>query len=146
MYPDDETVSHRKSGCFFRFSWLPSAPLYVIDSVGAIGSSSESDHLLGPISCCATQVREDVMHFVISAKRCNSVFAKGQESAIVNAQNVMNLLMSYLESQEGRMTSLGRYAGSLRPALANTGKPCHTPNHQVLGTGSSPDRLAIRSW
>lgn len=134
MYPDAETVSHRKFGCFFRFRRLTSASLYVIDSVGAVGSSSESDLPFSPISCCAKQVREDVMRLVTSAKRWISVFANAQDSAVINARNVMNLLMTYLEAQEGRMTSLGR-----------TGKPCHAPIQQVLSTGSSPDRLAIRS-
>jgi hypothetical protein len=74
------------------------------------------------------------MRLLTSAKRWISVFANVQESAVINARNVMNLLMTYLEAQEGRMTSLGR-----------TGKPCHAPIQQVLSTGSSPDRLAIRS-
>jgi hypothetical protein len=72
------------------------------------------------------------MRLLTSAKRWISVFANVQTTATVNARDAMNLLMSYLGSQEGRMTSQA--------------KPCHAPINLVFDTGRRPDRLSIRSW
>ena len=44
------------------------------------------------------------MRLITSAKRRNHVFANAQNTAIVKAWNVMNSLLTYLQSQEGRMT------------------------------------------
>lgn len=85
------------------------------------------------------------MRLVTSANRWINVFATEQTTAIVRAWNVMNSLLSRLESQEGRMTCHGRYAGTMRPAFAKVGKPCQRPIHPVLETGHSQDRQAIRS-
>jgi len=85
------------------------------------------------------------MRLVTSANRWINVFATEQTTAIVRAWNVMNSLLSRLESQEGRMTCHGRYAGTMRPAFAKVGKPCQRPIHPVLETGNSQDLQAIRS-
>jgi hypothetical protein len=85
------------------------------------------------------------MRLVTSANRWISVFATEQTTAIVRAWNVMNSLLSRLETQEGRMTCHGRYVGTMRPAFAKMGKPCQRPIHPVLVTGNSQDRQAIRS-
>lgn len=87
------------------------------------------------------------MRSVFSAKRWISVFANVQDTAIVNARNVMNCLLHHLKSQEGRTTFYGLSTGHLRPVLATTGKPCHRPGMQPESRASGiQDRLSIHSW
>ena len=91
------------------------------------------------------------MRLITSAKRRNHVFANAQNTAIVKARNVMNSLLPYLQSQEGRMTYMGRPMGTLRPVLAsfsgaNPVERCQPVGEKPTGTRRRQDRIAIGSW
>jgi len=72
------------------------------------------------------------MRFVTSAKRWISDFANEQESAVVTARNVVEILLSYLTMQEGRMTSQGSRTGLYCPALAKPGPRCNPSRNHLL--------------
>jgi hypothetical protein len=91
------------------------------------------------------------MRFETSAKRWNHVFANQQNTAIVKAWNVMNTLLSYLESQEGRMALMNRPLGCMRPALVRSSGASSVTHRSPVGeeptgTGRRQDRFAIGSW
>jgi hypothetical protein len=87
------------------------------------------------------------MRSVNSAKRWISVFANVQETAIINARNVMSTLLLYLESQEGRMTSQGRHSGKLCPAYVHPRTTSQIPGTRPGAlTGMVQDRSTIHSW
>lgn len=79
-----------------------------------------------------SQVREDVMRLVTSAKRWISDFASKQESANATARNVAEILLSYLTMQEGRMTSHGSRTGLYCPAFAKPGPRCNPSRNHLL--------------
>ena len=91
------------------------------------------------------------MRFQTSATRWNHVFAKAQNTAIVKARNVMNTLLSYLESQEGRMAFMNRPLGCMRPALVRSSGAGSVMHRSPVGTKPTgtcrrQDRFAIGSW
>ena len=91
------------------------------------------------------------MRLQTTAKRWNHVFAKEQNTTIVKAWNVMNTLLSYLESQEGRMAFMNRPLGCMRPALVRSSGASSVMHRSPVGTKPTgtcrrQDRFAIGSW
>jgi len=87
------------------------------------------------------------MRLVTSAKRWISVFASKQETAVVTARNVVEILLSYLAMQEGRTTFHGSRRGQLSPAYAKPRPRCNpSGNDPLVTTDRSRDRITMRSW